>query len=188
MYEFPSSASYESLSNFFYFLDTDWFDPVALGMESRLIVDSQLAVSSFKDSKTSGPGQARLNVNATTQSISTTSLHISAYNATMNVTTNITTVETSYVRHGGWIAADDDNDPWFQVDFRTNVTVTALVTQGLDSGIGWVTKYTLAYGYDKDDLQDYNVDGEIKVMFYVIHLYFSTPFANDILRKPLRLV
>jgi hypothetical protein len=51
-----------------------------------------------------------------------------------------------------------------------------------------VTKYTLAYGYDKDDLQDYNIDGEIKVMFYVIHLYFSTPFANDILRKPLILV
>lgn len=159
-------------------------------MESRLIVDSQLAVSSFKDSKTSGPGQARLNVNATTQSISTTRLHIIAHNATMNETTNTTTVETSYVRHGGWIVADDDSDPWFQVDFRTNVTVTALITQGLDSGIGWVTNYTLAYGYDKDDLQDYNynVDGEIKVMFYVIHLYFSTPFANDILRKPLRLV
>ena len=142
--------------------DTDWFEPVALGMESRLIINSQLVVSSFNDS-TSGPDKARLNVNATTQSITTTRLHITAYNATMNVTMNVTTVNTFYVEHGGWIAADDDKDPWFQVDFRTNATVTALVTQGLDSGIAWVTNYTLAYGQDSDHLEDYMIDGKVKV-------------------------
>ena len=153
-----------------YLADTDWFDPVALGMESRLIVDSQLAVSTFKDS-TSGPEQARLNLNATTQSISIVSLNISAFNATMNITRNMTTLITSYVYHGGWIAAENDNDPWFQVDFRTNATVTALITQGLDSGIAWVTAYSLAYGHDRDDLQDYKVDGRIKVMFFVMFEY-----------------
>ena len=131
-------------------------------MESRLIINSQLVVSSFNDS-TSGPDKARLNVNATTQSITTTRLHITAYNATMNVTMNVTTVNTFYVEHGGWIAADDDKDPWFQVDFRTNATVTALETQGLDSGIAWVTNYTLAYGQDSDHLEDYMIDGKVKV-------------------------
>lgn len=131
-------------------------------MESRLILNSQLDVSSFNDS-TSGPDKARLNVNATTESISITTTYITAFNATMNVTMNVTTVNTFYVEHGGWIAADDDNDPWFQVDFRTNATVTALVTQGLDSGIAWVTNYTLAYGQDSNHLEDYKIDGEVKV-------------------------
>ena len=29
----------------------------------------------------------------------------------MNVTMNVTTVDTFLVEHGGWIAADDDSDP-----------------------------------------------------------------------------
>ena len=147
---------------FVYCVDTDWFEPVALGMESRLIINSQLVVSSFNDSR-SGPDKARLNVNATTQSISTTRLHITAFNATMNTTMNVTTADTFYVEHGGWIAADNDNDPWLQVDFRKKVTITAVVTQGLDSGIAWVTNYTLAYGQDKDHFEDYEVNGKVKV-------------------------
>jgi hypothetical protein len=147
--------------------DTDWFDPVPLGMESRLIVDSQLTVSSFKDS-TSDPDQARLNVNSTTQTISTISVNVTAFNATMNITSNVTTMTTFYVYHGGWIAAENDNNPWFQVDFRTNATVSALITQGLDSGVAWVTAYSLAYGHDKDDLQDYKIDGRVKVRFSAI--------------------
>ena len=134
-------------------------------MESRLIVDSQLAVSTFRDS-TSGPDQARLNLNASTQSIIIVSLNISAFNATMNITRNMTTLITSYVHHGGWIAAENDNNPWFQVDFRTNATVTALITQRLDSGIAWVTAYSLAYGHDRADLHDYKVNGQIKVIFF----------------------
>ena len=93
----------------------------------------------------------------------------------MNITSNITTVNTSYIRHGGWMAATDDTNPWFQVDFRTNVTVTALVLQGLDSDMGWVTKYTLAYGNENDFLQDYNVDGRVKVSIaYYIYIVQQT--------------
>ena len=160
-------------------LDTDWFEPVALGMESRLIINSQLDVSSFNDS-TSGPDKARLNVNATTQSISTTRPQITVVNATMNVTINVTTVDTFYVEHGGWIAADGDNDPWLQVDFRTNVTITAVVTQGLDSGFAWVTNYSLAYGQDKDQLEDYKIGGKVKVCLicYKLYMYLSKSMPN----------
>ena len=140
-------------------------------MESRLIVEAQLNVSSFKNS-TSRPDKARLNVKALTQSINTTRQHTAACNATLNVTMNVTTVDTFYVEHGGWIAADDDNDPWLTVDFRTNITVTALVTQGLDSGIAWVTNYTLAYGQHNDYLEDYKIDGEVKVSLNLFMLIF----------------
>ena len=146
----------------FSFKDTDWFEPTALGMESRLIVDSQIAVSSSKDI-TSGSRMARLNVKATILSISTTTTKVTAFNATMNITNNVTTLNTSYVRHGGWIAAINDTNPWFQVDFRTNVTVTALLLQGLDSGVAWVTKYFLASGYESGVLQNYTVDEKVKV-------------------------
>lgn len=145
-------------------VDTDWFNSAALGVESRLIQDSQFIVSSKKDS-ISGPDYGRLNENATTQSVSTTTLHASAFNATANITMNMTTVNTTYVRHGGWIAAEDDHNPWFQIDFRTNVTITAIRTQGLDSRAGWVTRYKLNYGYDGDEFLNYNVNGQEKVMW-----------------------
>ena len=134
-------------------------------MESRLIINSQLNSSSFKDS-TSGPEKARLKENANIQYIRTYRLQRTTCNATMNITMNVTTVDTFYVEHGGWIAADGDNDPWFQVDFRTNVTITALVTQGLDSGIAWVTNYTLAYGQHRHYFEDYRVDGKVKVRLF----------------------
>ena len=159
--------------------ETDWFVPVALGMQSRLIINSQLDVSSFKDS-TSGPDKARLNVNATAQSITTTRSEITVVNATMNVTINVTMVDAFYVEHGGWIAADGDNNPWLQVDFRTNVTITAVVTQGLDSGFAWVTNYSLAYGQDKDHVKNYSVEGEVRVCLIncmIPHVYFCTVIA-----------
>ena len=135
-------------------------------------------MSSFNDS-TSGPDKARLNLKNTTQSISTTRLQITAFNATMNVTMNVTTVDTFLVEHGGWIAADDDSDPWLQVDFRTNVTVTALATQGLDSGIAWLTNYTFAYGQHRDNLEDYKVDGKVKVcIIRSIYIYLTGSFKQ----------
>ncbi|XP_028408770.1 uncharacterized protein LOC114531336 isoform X2 [Dendronephthya gigantea] len=144
------------------YVDTDWFEAAPLGMESRLIVESQLTASSSKD-VISGPSMARLSENATAMRTNIITPQITAFNATMNITNNITTVNTSYIRHGGWMAAIDDTNPWFQVDFRTNVTVTALLLQGLDSGLGWVTRYTLAYGHKKDVLQDYNVGRQLKL-------------------------
>ena len=146
------------------FADTDWFEPIALGMESRLIVDAQLAVSSFNDSL-HGRDEARLDVNATIHSIINTYPYITVFNATFNITSNITNVKTFYIKYGGWIAAEDDIDPWLQVDFRTNVTVSSLLTQGLDSNTAWVTRFTLAYAHEKDDWNDYKINGLVKVKF-----------------------
>ena len=126
------------------FLDTDWFQPVALGIEEKLIRESQMAVSS--KFSTSGVANVRLNFKT---------LHHR----------NTTTV----VRYGGWLAALADNDPWFQVDFVANATVSAILTQGLDNGSSWVTKYAVAYGYNKFNLKNYSVNGQIKVQIIVLN-------------------
>ena len=58
-------------------------------------------------------------------------------------------------RTGGWIAADDDTAPWFQVDFITNATITAIVTQGLDTGENYVKEYTVAFNCSETGFQNY---------------------------------
>ena len=126
-------------------VDTDWFQPVALGIEDSLILDSQMAISSYYS--TSGAGNARLNLKT---------LH-------ENVDTNSTVI----VRYGGWIAAEDDNDPWFQVDFIANATISSIFTQGLENGTSWVTKYSIAFGYNRDRLQNYSINGQVKVTIFV---------------------
>ena len=126
-------------------VDTDWFHPVALGIEDNLILDSQMAISSYYS--TSGAGNARLNLKT---------LH-------ENVDTNTTVI----VRYGGWIAAEDDNDPWFQVDFIANATISSIFTQGLENETFWVTKYAVAFGYNRDRLQNYSINGQVKVTIFV---------------------
>ena len=108
-------------------------------MESRLILDFQLSASSSKY-PLSGPDKGRLN---------------------LNYTSNSTTLEIE--KYGSWIAADDDSDPWLQVDFIVNVTISGIATQGEDEGEAWVTSYELSYGDSKTSLQNYQIDHQIKV-------------------------
>ena len=84
-------------------------------------------------------------------------------NVRLNLKTLYHTNTTTVTRYGGWIAALSDNDPWFEVDFIANATVSAISTQGLDNGSSWVTKYAVAYGHNKHNLQNYSVNGEMKV-------------------------
>jgi hypothetical protein len=108
-------------------------------MESHVVLDFQLSASSSKYSL-SGADKGRLNLNYT-------------------FNTNTSAIET----YGGWIAADDDSVPWLQVDFITNVTISGIATQGEDEVEAWVTSYEISYGYSKNSLQDYQVDGQVKV-------------------------
>ena len=108
-------------------------------MESRLILDFQISVSSSKYSH-SGPDKGRLN---------------------LNYTFNTTTSEVE--SYGGWIAAEDDSSPWLQVDFITNVTISGIATQGEDEGTAWTMSYEISYGDYKHVLQDYHEDGLLKV-------------------------
>ena len=138
---------------------TDWLDPFALGMENNMILDSQMAVSS----------QYSISI---------------ASNARLNLKTlrhNIDANTTKIVRYGGWIAAEDDNEPWFQVDFIANATVSAITTQSLDNGTmpSQITEYSVAFGYNmRDNLENYSIDGKLKVIMYHFLLIVSSVQRN----------
>ena len=141
----------EKINNLYlYCIDTDWFEPFSLGIEDGSILDSQLAVSSQQYS-ISEAGNARLDSKTLRE------------NGPSN--SSITR------RYGGWIAGKEDNNPWFQIDFITNATISSILTQGLENETSWVTKYSVSFGYSKDMLQNYTTDGEIKVMISIIGTY-----------------
>ena len=107
---------------------------IALGMEDRLILDSQIFVSSSKDDFTSGGDNARLNP-----------------------------TNNSTVSNGSWVAGQNDDDPWLMVDFISNVTISEISTQSSENGSSYVSSYTLAFGDTRNTLQDYQVNGLVKV-------------------------
>ena len=108
-------------------------------MQDRLILDTQMVSSSSKYT-TSTVGNARLNLNTLSD-----------------------TNTGDILRHGGWIAADDDWHPWLQVDFLTNLTLTAIATQGLESGNSWLTGYTLSFGDNRHRMRNFSIKGRTKV-------------------------
>ena len=120
-------------------LEPDWFESWPLGMESELILGFQLSASSSKLAS-SGANQGRLNLK---------------YKFNVN--------SSEIEGYGGWLAANDDTAPWFLVNFITNVTVTGIATQGVNESESWVTSYEISYGFWRNSLQDYQINGVVKV-------------------------
>ncbi|XP_078346313.1 uncharacterized protein LOC144631689 isoform X2 [Oculina patagonica] len=61
---------------------------------------------------------------------------------------------------GSWLAAANNNQQWFQVDFGGWTKVTRVCTQGRLNAGQWVTKYKLGYSYDGVFYTDYKEDGD----------------------------
>ena len=60
--------------------------------------------------------------------------------------------------------AIDDQNPWILIDFILNATITAIATQGLaGSNMSFVANYTLDFGYDGINFEDYKYNGSTKV-------------------------
>ncbi|CAB4032452.1 Hypothetical predicted protein, partial [Paramuricea clavata] len=103
-------------------------------MEDRSILDSQILASSTKDYQTSGAAYARL---------------------------NLTTIGN--VSSDSWIAAEKDNDPWLQIDFISNVTISEIRTQGLENRSSYVTSYTLSFEIKGTEFYaNYNISSIIR--------------------------
>lgn len=56
---------------------------------------------------------------------------------------------------GGWVAGNETEDSWFQVDFGNWTKVTRISTQGRQDVPQWVTKYKVSYSYDGTVFKDY---------------------------------
>ena len=63
-----------------------------------------------------------------------------------------------------WMAQLKDFEPWFQIDFTINTTITALTTQGYPDSEYWVENYTLSFATDNNVWLDYEQNGQIKVI------------------------
>ena len=66
---------------------------------------------------------------------------------------------------GGWCAAANDVNQWFQVDFGKYAKIQRISTQGRQESAQWVTSYILSYSQDGVFFKDYRANGELKVRF-----------------------
>ena len=115
------------------YLEYDCIDPIPLGLESNLILNSQLKSSSEKD-ETTRARNARLRLKP-----------------------------VDGERVGAWIASADDGNPWFKVDFKSNATVRGITTQGRYDEAEWVTSYEVSYSIDGITFDTYEENGQVKV-------------------------
>ena len=64
---------------------------------------------------------------------------------------------------GAWLAKGGDENPWLQVDFLENTTVTAISTQGRHDSLQFVKSYTVSYSNDGTSFKFCEESGEVKV-------------------------
>jgi hypothetical protein len=67
-----------------------------------------------------------------------------------------------------WMAQLNDLEPWLQIEFTIDTTVTAVTTQGYPDREYWVKNYTLSFAIDDNPWQDYKQNGQIKVSAYLL--------------------
>ena len=115
------------------YLEYDCIDPIPLGLESNLILNSQLKSSSEKD-ETTRARNARLRLKP-----------------------------VDGERVGAWMASADDGNPWLKVDFKSNATVRGITTQGRYDVAEWVTSYEVSYSIDGITFDTYEENGQVKV-------------------------
>ena len=81
--------------------------------------------------------------------------------------TNLTGAAVAKKNAGGWTAAQNDVNPWLQVDFLTNVTIFKMNSwKGL---AGHVTAFTVAYCDGGMLFANYSQDGQstkVRITFY----------------------
>ena len=93
------------------------------------------------------------------------------------------------VRGGAWSAAENDVNPWLQVDLGSNFTrVTGLATQGRDDYDWWVIEYKLLYSsYPNSNFENYKAMGQTvaKVntpIFFIFSYYTYTWYPVKLFR------
>ena len=70
-----------------------------------------------------------------------------------------------------WLKSENDSNPWFQVDFLENTTVSEIATEAFNS---WVKTYTLSYSNDGTNFEEHQEDGITKVIYHVSVSFFHS--------------
>ena len=64
---------------------------------------------------------------------------------------------------GSWVASSSDSSPWLQVDFLTHAKVIAIITQGQADTPSFVGTFTVSYGNNNEDFQQYEEFESVRV-------------------------
>ena len=123
----------------------------ALGMESGNISDGQISASSEWNTSHHAD-QCRV----------ATTYYADQWDATHYTHQGRLQFKADGVRGGAWSAAENDVNPWLQVDLVSNFTrVTGLATQGRDDYDWWVIEYNLLYSsYQNSNFKNYKEGGQ----------------------------
>ena len=135
----------------------------ALGMESGNISDGQISASSAQNT-THHVDQCRV----------ATTYYADQWDATHYAHQGRLQFKADGVRGGSWSAAENDVNPWLQVDLvRSFTRVTGLATQGRDDYDWWVIEYKLLYSSDQNsNLQNYKERGQTFAKVNTPFIYF----------------
>ena len=63
-----------------------------------------------------------------------------------------------------WSASENNKYQGIQVDLCKERVVTAIATQGRKSAEEWVVSYAVSYSLDRENFDDYKINGKIEVM------------------------
>ena len=142
----------------------------ALGMESGNISDGQISASS----EWNAPDHAdHCRVATTYYAYQWDAIH-SAHQGRLQF-------KADGVRGGAWSAAENDVNPWIQVDLVRNFTrVTGLATQGRDGYDWWVIEYKLLYSsYQNSNFENYKEMGHTVAKVNTPLLFFLSTMVMD---------
>ena len=64
---------------------------------------------------------------------------------------------------GSWVALSSDSYPWLQVDFLTYAKISGIITQGQADTSSFVATFTVSYGNNGKDFQNYEEFESVKV-------------------------
>ena len=142
----------------------------ALGMESGNISDGQISASSEWNT-THHADQCRV----------ATTYYANQWDATHYAHQGRLQFKADGVRGGAWSAAENDVNPWLQVDLVSNFTrVTGLATQGRDDYDWWVIEYKLLYSsYQNLNFENYKEMGHTVAKVNTPLLFFLSTRVMD---------
>ena len=81
-----------------------------------------------------------------------------------------------------WAPAENDTDPWLQIEFDSTFVITAIMTQGRANLDQWVTSYTVSSSMDGASWTDYQDINTNTVKVWTLYIVcFHCLFARSLL-------
>jgi hypothetical protein len=81
---------------------------------------------------------------------------------------------------GNWLPAEDDNEPWHQVDFAITMWLHSITTKGSSKSDQWVTHYRISYAESDGILKNFTDSGVVKVKLILKNTFIIIEILKDL--------